>query len=326
MKKQFLILMRICFVAALIISCNKSDNQIGGKDRNITWKISDEGVLTISGKGHMWDYDEDRDDNGERINAPPWAVHLYSVTAIVIEEGITRISNWAFAYCHGFIENLTLPKSLKFIGDYAFFDSFGINGNLILPEGLISIGNEAFQGCSGFTGSLILPEGLNFIGHHAFAGCRGFTGSLTFPKNINWICEGTFSGCSGFNGSLILEGLRDISDYAFNGCSGFTGNLIIPKGLGLGNCVFGGCRGFSSLTLIGDIGVPHEAFSYCTGLIDIINYSIEPQTHVGSCFIEVPISNITLHVPSISLEKYRNDDFWGSFGNIVTIENSNNNN
>jgi len=320
MKKHFLILMLVCLVAAIITSCNKSDNQIGGKDRNITWKISDKGVLTISGKGHMWDYEQDYD-----ISTAPWTVHQNLVTAIVIEEGITRISNWAFAYWHALTESLTLPKSLKFIGDNAFFDSYGITGNLILPEGLISIGNEAFVGCSGFTGSLILPEGLNFIGHHAFFYCRGFTGSLTFPKNIDWIYEGTFSCCSGFNGSLILEGLRGISDYGFYG-SGFTGNLLIPKGLGLNNWVFGGCRGFSSLTIPEDMVFTTELFEFCTGLTNIINYSIEPQTDAGGSFRDVPISNITLHVLSISLEKYRNDNFWGSFGNIVTIENSNNNN
>ena len=266
-----------------------------GTDGNITWELCDDGTLTIGGSGDMYDYVIDYDYG----STAPWAVHRDSFTALVIEEGVTRIGNYAFPHCINFTGSLTLPEGLISIGNSAFIGCSSFNGNLTFPESLESISDHAFYWCNYFTGSLILPEKLTKIGDATFRFCSGFTGNLTLPKGIKSIGNLAFSGCRGLSGSLILpEGLISIGGMAFRSCTGFIGNLIFP----------------GSLESIGD-----GAFSWCEGFTDVINHSIEPQTIELSVFDYVSINNITLHVPNNSVEKYSEFPVWKLFGRIDAI-------
>ena len=75
MKKQnkfkllfaiFLLTSVLCFVSAAA--------EHGGSFGNITWTLSDEGVLTISGSGE--------------INQNPWHIYCSDIKEIIIEQGI----------------------------------------------------------------------------------------------------------------------------------------------------------------------------------------------------------------------------------------------
>lgn len=82
----------------------------GDIGENLSWKI-ESNVLTISGKGDIPDW---------RYDVPPWDNKQKEITSIIIEEGVTRI------------------------GEYAFCDSTNVT-NIRLPESLISIGKAAFR-------------------------------------------------------------------------------------------------------------------------------------------------------------------------------------
>ena len=58
---------------------------------NITWSLDENGLLTISGNGAMSDY-------STYPNGAPWYLHREAITAVIIEEGVTRIGKGAF-YC-----------------------------------------------------------------------------------------------------------------------------------------------------------------------------------------------------------------------------------
>lgn len=238
--------------------------QVGGdiEGTNLSWKITD-GTLIISGTGAMPDFTP---------RSLPWHSYRFSLTALVIEEGVTRIGanafiefnftgsltlpkgitsigNGAFYGCKDFTGSLILPAELTSIDERAFYGCNGFTGILILPEELRSIGNNAFDACSGFTGDLVLPTGLTYIGAHAFSGCIGFNGRLILPEKITSISDGAFGGCSGFTGTLTLpEGLKSIGKQAFISCKGFTGNLTFPEGLeSIGEGTFQYCRGFNGV-------------------------------------------------------------------------------
>ena len=82
-----------------------------GTDGNINWTISD-GVLTVSGNGAIRDYTVWSDPT-------PWFEDRLEYKAIVVEEGVTAIGDYAFAYSSA-LTSVTLPDSLTYIGDGAF--------------------------------------------------------------------------------------------------------------------------------------------------------------------------------------------------------------
>ena len=85
-----------------------------GKCGGLTWLLSDEGVLTVSGKGRMPDY------SGSAL--APWYDYRNQITALEMEEGVTSI------------------------GSYAFFDCTGLT-SVSLPESLTKLGRSCFSGC-----------------------------------------------------------------------------------------------------------------------------------------------------------------------------------
>ncbi len=62
----------------------------GAEGVNLTWTLDEDGVLTIRGAGNMADYAE---------GGAPWYAYRHSITAAVIENGVTGIGDYAFAGC-----------------------------------------------------------------------------------------------------------------------------------------------------------------------------------------------------------------------------------
>ena len=101
---------------------------------NISWQYDSEGTLTISGKGEM-----------ERVSVYPWSESetiKKNAKKIVIEEGVTTISNDAFMAMKS-VESVELPNSLKKIGEHAFYYCKGLK-NVVVPKSVTIIGNQAF--------------------------------------------------------------------------------------------------------------------------------------------------------------------------------------
>ncbi len=260
---------------------------------NLTWTIED-GTLTISGTGEMWDYGtEDHYEIGAQTNVPWWE-YKNIISGIVLEQGITKIGEYAFAGCSSFKGNLVIPDSVMSIGERAFSECSGLTGDLIIPGSVTSIGEGAFCLCSGLTGDLIIPNSVTFVGEYAFNQCSGLNGKLIISTKMTSIKAGTFMMCHGLTGDLIIpESITKIEDMAFWWCSSLTGNLIIPNSVTeigeesffncvsltgkleisnsvteIGDSAFDGCHG-----LTGDLIIPNSvkkiggyAFGECSGL------------------------------------------------------------
>ena len=233
---------------------------------DLTWVLTSDGLLTISGTGAMDDYDNSKFFNYFYV---PWYEYREQMSALKLENGITSIGSYAFEGCSGLTGNLEIPESVTSIGDFVFYNCSGLTGNLVIPKSVTSIGRFAFEGCSGFTGSLVIPKSVTSIESSAFSGCSGFTGDLEIPESVTSIGSSAFYKCSGLTGNLeIPESVTSIGSYAFSGCSGLTGNLVIPESVtSIGNSAFDSCSNFTgdlvipeSITSIGD-----NAFSGCSG-------------------------------------------------------------
>ena len=140
-----------------------TEPQVWNED-NLTWTLTADGTLTISGTGAMKDYDYDNNRSPVYGNS--------SVKKVVIEDGVTSIGNSAFDNCRR-LTDITIPKSVTSIGNYAFYNCSSLT-SITIPDSVTSIGDYAFFYCYQLT-SITLSDSVTSIGNSAFSNC----GSLT---------------------------------------------------------------------------------------------------------------------------------------------------
>ena len=103
MKQLYLLLI------TLLVSLSAYAERFGTCGDNLQWKLTDEGVLTITGIGEMKDWGR---------NARPWSPYS-DVKQVIIGDGVTTIGGSAFSYCSS-LTSLTIPNSITDIGSSAF--------------------------------------------------------------------------------------------------------------------------------------------------------------------------------------------------------------
>lgn len=138
---------RFMFKYALIGQSNKCGN-------NAFWTLSDDGTLTISGTGKMWDY-------AHYVDNSSWA--SLSVKNVVIEEGITYLGKDSFYDID--IESITFPSTLEEISDSALYYVRNLK-NINFADGLKKIGHSNFYGI--ISNSITIPESVKEIGSYSF--------------------------------------------------------------------------------------------------------------------------------------------------------------
>ena len=119
---------------------------------DLTWTLTADGTLTISGKGAMKNYD---------ANNSPVAQKTDSVKKVVIQEGVTSIGDYAFFDCSN-LTDITIPESVTSIEECAFQNCSSLT-DITIPGSVTSIGECAFQGCSSLT-SIEIPSSVTSIG------------------------------------------------------------------------------------------------------------------------------------------------------------------
>lgn len=136
--------------------------------------------LLISGSRNMKDF------SYSGTGAAPWVSYRSNIKTIVISNGVTNISSYAFYNCSG-LTSITLPDSVTSIGDYVFSDCSKLT-SITIPDSVTSIGSSAFYDCSDLT-SITYTGTIaqwNAIAFHA--GWNGDTGNYTI-----YCTDGTIS-------------------------------------------------------------------------------------------------------------------------------------
>ena len=232
----------------------------------ITWTLSDDGTLTISGTD-MPDYN----------NAAPWYPQRDNIKKVIIENGVTKIGSYAFCECSD-LTSITIPNSVTSIGFLAFaYCSSPIS--VTLPESVTSIGNYAFYGCSGLT-SVTIPNSVMSIGRAAFYGCSSLT-SITIPKSVMSIESGAFGYCYELSSIIVDKGnpiydsrndcnaiIETKSNTLIKGCK----NTVIPNSvMSIGDGAFSYCSGLTSITIPNSVtSIGDSAFYNCPDFTSII--------------------------------------------------------
>ncbi len=176
---------------------------------DVIWKL-DNGVLTISGTGPMWDYsslDATFKDRG-------WNDYCDSIKTVVIQAGVTRIGGDAFSYCAS-LTSAIIPDSVTSIGDDAFLECSSL-AEISIPDSVTSVGEYVFFNCVSLS-DVVLPNSLPAIGPDMFEYCESLV-SIRIPDSVTNIGELAFNGCSALEEIFVGGRLEEIGYGAFRDC------------------------------------------------------------------------------------------------------------
>ena len=221
MKKNSIflgILFLFCWLAAFCLKpSNVYAESVSVEAQSISWEITEDGVLRISGEGmipnnmHPWldDY-----TNREKINS------------IIIEEGITRIGDYAIGDLPN-VKNINLPSTLKEIGGQCFryMDSLT---SISFPENLEMIDYCCFQNCDALK-EVIIPVSVTSIGWGCFTQNPSLERIVVDSQNPNYLSEDGILYNKSKTSLLaypigrtdkiytVPDCVRNIDEYAFSG-------------------------------------------------------------------------------------------------------------
>ncbi|MBR6029886.1 MAG: leucine-rich repeat domain-containing protein [Clostridia bacterium] len=145
-------------LALAALCCGPALADTTGSFGGLSWSLTSEGALTISGTGAMADY---------TAITFPWYEHRASIVKASIGSGVTRIGDAAFAHCKA-LSDVTLPDTLTAIGQNAFVGCSALEA-LYIPDGVTSIGSKAFAYCTGLT-QIRIPASVTVIPVDLFQG------------------------------------------------------------------------------------------------------------------------------------------------------------
>lgn len=305
--------------------CIIASGTCGAEGDNLTWTLSCDGVLTISGTGAMADYEYV--DGG--FSSAPWNDYRETISSLEFQLGVTSIGKYAFYQCRH-LTTITLPSSVISIGRNAF-DGCANLISATIPNSVTTIGWYAFSACTNLS-SVTIPESVTELGIWPFQHCSGLTSIDVASTNpiysstdgvLFYTTESSLLKYPAGKPSasyIIPDNTTSISDYAFEGSTHLTSVTIPNSVTDIRSYAFRNCENLASLTIPNSVTrIGGYAFLYCTGLTSVICKAITPPTIASTAFYGVDIS-IPLYVPAQSVAAYQAADVWKEFGNILPIE------
>jgi len=291
MKKWILMLLVMsCLVLVLAQSAAATTTAAtsGAVNETINWSLDSTGTLTISGTGDLTVYE----------SSAPWRDVRGNVTSIVIEEGITAITNNAFASCYK-AASVSIAGSVKTIGNYAFDGICATT--LTIPEGVEYIGTCAFYDVDELT-SVSLPASLTRMGNYPFQFCENLktitlaegntaftladgvlfsadmtklvlypTGdprtSYTVPSSVTEIADRAFKLSKNLKSVTLPEGITKISNALFEDCENLA-SVNIPENVTMiDGWAFSNCSSLTNLEIPSGVTyISNQCFSGCSKL------------------------------------------------------------
>ena len=274
MKKRFLSILLtallLCAVPLVLVDTAWAASVVdsGSCGDKLTWSLSDDGTLTISGKGAMDNYKFDGYDylaNSYYTDAP-WYTYHYYIKSVVIENGVTSIGDRAFYGCAN-LTSVTIPSSVASIGSSAFYRCYELT-SVTIPSRVTSIGSNAFEECEYLT-SVTIPYGVAEIGERTFYNCKALT-SVTIPGSVTSIGEYAFYSCYELTSAAIPRGVTSIEDGTFRNCRELASVTIPDSVTSIGWYAFASCDALTSVVIPNSVtSIDSGAFSDCDALTSV---------------------------------------------------------
>ncbi len=257
------VLMLTSVVAAVDLSAYADTVASGTCGDNVTWELDEDGTLTISGTGEMYD---DFYCYSSTNCSIPWYTYRDNILNVVIGDDVTSIGRYAFYNCSN-LTNVSLPNGLTSIGYLSFHNCTNLL-DIIIPNSVITISTGAFEYCTSLT-NINIPDSVKEIGGGAFYGCSGLV-SVVIGNSVSSILSQAFEGCTSLTDLTIGTGVISIGEYAFWECTSLI-DLVIPEGVtSIGNSTFQYCSNLESVTIpISMESIGHYAFYNCDNITNV---------------------------------------------------------
>ena len=177
---------------------------------DVSWQLTEDGVLTISGTGSMMDF-------------PEWDSEISNkILEVKVKNGVTRIGSMAFMGMTT-LKKVTL-EGVQEIGMWAFDGCTSLE-SLDFPDTLTTIEAEAFSGCTSLQ-SIKIPESVKNMAGGIVKGCTQLKSAEIYS---NQIPNETFRGCSNLQTVTIGDSVTSIGGFAFSECG--LKELTLPEKL-----------------------------------------------------------------------------------------------
>lgn len=125
---------------------------------NVYYSLNN-GVLTISGSGNMYDYHYL--PYTAATNRPLWSSVQQRIQKVIIEDGVTSVGEYAFYKCTNASEAIIGEDTIS-LGDFSFAGCVALS-RINIYGSLVSIGNNAFGSCMALQ-SIDIPRNVTQIG------------------------------------------------------------------------------------------------------------------------------------------------------------------
>jgi len=255
---------------------------------NLTWVLQDNGVLVISGEGPMADY---------RNSSAPWVEVSYlaeiPIEQVVFEEGVTEISNYAFAWM-GELKHVSFSSTVSKIYDSTFVSCMSLQTFEVTEDnayfssddtGVLYDKNKTMvmQYPSGNPeSSYTLPASVTQFNTRAFTGAKNLeqieveNGSTAFSSlnGVLFSADETklviYPGGNPSNSYTIPDGVTTVCEFAFEEANSLT-NVDFPTTLTtIEHMAFGDCFALTEVVLPDSVTVVEsQAFAGCMNLRDV---------------------------------------------------------
>lgn len=297
-----------------------------GDGSNVTWVLTTDGTMILSGTGAVAAYDSRKDT--------PWGDYNYQILRVEVQKGITSVSGFCSCYelqevslpeglisigkltfmdCQK-LQEIRLPKSLKTLGEGTFASCFALT-EIEFPEGLETIGDGVLYHCLSLT-SVVIPASVTEMGDRPFSGDWALK-TVEIKGNVPRLSNRSFHECDALQEVLITGSVETIGEDAFMDLDSLE-RVQIASGLKtIGKRAFRLCDNLTTVSLPdGVTSIGEEAFKDC-GSLTTINLPDSITTIGANAFNGTKLTG-PLNIPS-SLVSLGDNAFNGCGGITGTL-------